>query len=94
MRVKVRRFDVEVISGSALASFMKFKGESTRSLALKVGCSHGTIHNMIRENVRQVPDARATKIAEILGTPKEALFKPGVSIVTRDVPGYRKGKAA
>ncbi|HEY9248906.1 MAG TPA: helix-turn-helix transcriptional regulator [Rariglobus sp.] len=92
MRVLVRRFDVQLISPEALASYMKFRDESTRSLGEKVGCSHGTIHNMVRGNTTNVPEVRAKKIARVLNVPVEALFKGEVSIVQRDVPP--KGKAA
>ncbi len=90
MRVTVRRWDVKLISGDALASYMRFREESTRSLAEKVGCSHGTIHNYCGGKVKNVPEKRAKAIARILNVPTEALFVPTVSTVTRDVPPKRE----
>lgn len=86
MRVKVRRVDVRLISTDALASYMRFREETTRSLAEKVGCSHGTIHNYMRGRVRNVPEKRAKAMCRILSVPVEALFAPTVSTVQRDVP--------
>ncbi len=89
MRVTVRRWDVRLISPDALASYMSFRDESTRSLGEKVGCSHGTIHNYLSGKVKNVPDKRAKSIARVLNVPAEALFMPTVSTVTRDVPPQR-----
>lgn len=86
MRVQIRRVDVRLISTDALASYMRFRDETTRSLAEKVGCSHGTIHNYMRGRVKNVPDARAKAICRMLNVPVEALFMPTVSTVQRDVP--------
>lgn len=90
MRVLVRRIDVQLISTDALASYMQFRGESTRSLGEKVGCSHGTIHNYLRGRVKNVPTDRAKAICRVLSVPVEALFMPRVSTVQRDVPPKRE----
>lgn len=86
MRVTVRRVDVQLISTDALASYMRFRDETTRSLGEKVGCSHGTIHNYMAGRTRNVPPERAKAICRMLNVPLEALFAPTVSTVKRDIP--------
>ncbi len=90
MRTTVRRFDVHLISSAAMESYMEFRRETTRSLAKKVGCSHGTIHNYLRGNTKVIPADRARSIAQVLNVPVEALFAPNLSTVTRDVPAMRR----
>lgn len=77
---------MQLISGDAMASYMHFRGETTRSLGQKVGCSHGTIHNMLRGKTKTIPPRRARSVAQVLNVPIEALFRPDLSTVTRDVP--------
>lgn len=86
MRIKTQRVDYRLISPDALASYMRFREETTRSLGEKVGCSHGTIHNYARGNVKFVPEKRAKALCRVLGVPLEVLFVPKASTVTRDVP--------
>jgi len=85
MRVTTNREDYR-INGAALAMFMDHQDETLRSLAEKVGCSHGTIDNMIKGRVRTCPKARAKKIERILLAPNGMIFTPELSTVTRDVP--------
>lgn len=91
MRIKTQRVDYRLISPDALASYMRFRGESTRSLGEKVGCSHGTIHNYASGKIKLVPEGRAKVLCRVLGVPLEVLFVPEVSTVTRDVPPKAKG---
>lgn len=86
MRDTATVLDVRLISGAALAQYMAFREETNRSLAEKVGCSHGTIHNIKTGKVRTVPMKRAKAIARILNAPFESLFLAELSNVTRDVP--------
>lgn len=89
MRVTQTDVNVRVSNPRAIAEYMEFCDESTRSLAMKVGCSHGTIHNMITGRTRNIPMKRAKRVAKILNAPFSALFLPDMSTVTRDVPPRR-----
>ena len=89
MRDTATVLDVRLISGAALAQYMAFREETNRSLAQKVGCSHGTIHNIKSGRVKTVPLKRAKAIAGALNAPLEALFVHEPSSFARDVPPAR-----
>jgi len=82
------RLDVRLISAQALRQYMGFRGHSVRSLATKVGVSHGTIGWLTsgQRNTTKPDTARA--IAKALDCPVDALFVP---IVVR---GTRTGSRA
>jgi len=68
------RLDVRLISAQALRQYMAFRGYSVRTLAEKVGVSHGTIGWLTsgRRDTTKAETARA--IAKTLDCPVDALF--------------------
>lgn len=70
------RLDVRLISAQALRQYMTFRGHSVRSLASKVGVSHGTI-GWLTSGQRNTTKAQTAKaIAKALDCPVESLFVP------------------
>lgn len=84
MRVPEVRFEVELISAAALAQYMKHRGETVRSLALKVGCKPATIGHLRSGHRRTTKPAWARAIERHLDAPRGSLFVPKVSNVHRD----------
>lgn len=80
------RFRVKLIDASVLARYMDFRNETVRSLAEKVGCSHGTIGHL-RSGRRNTLDNEkwAKRIEEVLNAPPGSLFMPEVSRVLKVV---------
>ena len=70
------RLDVRLISASALRQYMSFRGYSVRSLAIKVGVSHGTIGWLTSGKRSTTKAATAKRIAKALDCPVESLFAP------------------
>ncbi len=77
------RLDVRLISAQALRQYMGFRGYSVRSLAAKVGVSHGTIGWLTSGQRSTTKPATATAIAKALDCPVDALFVPVVVHGTR-----------
>lgn len=84
MLVTERRFDVRLISSTALAQYMKYRGLSVRDLAEKVGCSRATIGHLRSGERNYVRPEWAKKIEKALDAPAGSLFVPEVSTVTRE----------
>ena len=70
------RLDLRLISAQALRQYMEFRGHSVRTLAAKVGVSHGTIGWLTSGNRDTTKIQTAQKIAKALDCPVEALFVP------------------
>ena len=79
---------MRLISASALRQYMSFRGYSVRSLAIKVGVSHGTIGWLTSGHRSTAKPTTAKAIAKALDCPVDALFVPIV------VHGSRTGSAA
>ena len=79
------RLDVRLISAAALRQYMAFRGYSVRSLAAKVGVSHGTIGWLTSGQRSTTKPATAKAIAKALDCPVDALFVPIVVHGTRTV---------
>ncbi len=79
------RFEVKLISATAFAEYMKYRGFTVRSLADRVGCSHSVVGHL-RSGARKTchPDT-ATAIERALDAPRGSLFIPHVSHVAREV---------
>ena len=70
------RLDVKLISAQALRQYMSFRGYSVRSLATKVGVSHGSIGWLTSGQRNTTKPATAKAIAKALDCPVESLFVP------------------
>lgn len=70
------RLDVRLISAQALRQYMGFRGHSVRSLAVKIGVSHGTIGWLTSGQRTTTKPETARKIAKALDCPVDALFAP------------------
>lgn len=79
---------MRLISAQALRQYMTFRGYSVRSLASKVGVSHGTIGWLTSGQRNTTKTATAKAIAKALDCPVESLFVPIL------VHGSRTGRAA
>ena len=77
------RLDVRLISAQALRQYMEFRGYSVRSLAAKVGVSHGTIGWLTSGQRATTRPSTATAIAKALDCPVQSLFVPIVVHGTR-----------
>jgi hypothetical protein len=78
------RFDVKLISADALAGYMKFRGETVRSLAAKVGCDFRTIGHLRSGKRTTCNRDIAPLIEKHLNAPPGSLFVPRVSRVQRE----------
>lgn len=78
------RFSVRLIDAATLARYMEFRDETVRSLAHKVGCSHGTIGHLRSGHTRTVKGEWAKAIERELNAPPGSLFVPVVSRVSGD----------
>ena len=72
------RLDVRLISAAALRQYMTYRGLSVRSLAQKVGVSHGTIGWLTSGQRTTTKPKTAKAIAKALDCPVESLFVPVV----------------
>lgn len=70
------RLDVKLISAQALRQYMEFRGYSVRSLAAKVGVSHGTVGWLTSGQRTTTKVSTAKAIAKALDCPVDALFVP------------------
>jgi transcriptional regulator with XRE-family HTH domain len=70
------RLDVRLISAQALRQYMEFRNHSVRSLAAKVGVSHGTIGWLTSGQRTTTKPETAKRIARALDCPVESLFVP------------------
>ena len=70
------RLDVRLISAQALRQYMEFRGHTVRSLAAKVGVSHGTIGWLTSGQRTSTKASTAKRIAKALDCPVESLFVP------------------
>ena len=77
------RLDV-IVNAELLSHYMKHRGETCRSLATKVGCSHSLIGHYKTGERKHCPSSRAKKIAKVLDMPDKIVFTPEPSRVTRD----------
>ena len=84
----MERLDVRLISPVALRQYMEYRGYSVRSLAAKVGVSHGTIGWLTSGQRTTTKPETAKRISKALDCPTDALFVPVV------VRGSRTGVAA
>lgn len=89
MVVEETRVDVKLISRDALRTYMEFRGETIRSLAKKVGASHGTIGHLRSGKQQYVRAEWARAIEQTLNAPPGSLFTVELSSVRRERPGYR-----
>jgi transcriptional regulator with XRE-family HTH domain len=81
-----RRFEVKLISANQLQFWMRYReGMSVRQLAAKCDCSHSTIGHLRSGARKTCSPELANKIARALECPKEALFMPESSIVSREI---------
>lgn len=87
MVVEETRTDVQLISKDALRTYMEFRGETIRSLALKVGTSHGTIGHLRSGKQKFVRATWAREIERILNAPPGSLFEITTTRVKRERPG-------
>lgn len=69
---------MRLISAQALRQYMQFRGYSVRTLAMKVGVSHGTIGWLTSGQRNTTKIQTAQKIAKALDCPTESLFVPVV----------------
>lgn len=69
---------MRLISAQALRQYMEFRGFSVRSLAAKVGVSHGTIGWLTSGKRSTTKHETARKVAKALDCPVESLFVPVV----------------
>lgn len=72
----LERLDVRLISAPALRQYMTFRGLSVRTLAAKVGVSHGTIGWLTSGQRSTTKPETARRIAKALDCPVDALFVP------------------
>lgn len=77
------RLDVRLISAAALRQYMTYRGLSVRSLAQKVGVSHGTIGWLTSGQRTTTKPKTAKAIAKALDCPVESLFVPVMVIGSR-----------
>lgn len=77
------RLDVRLISAQALRQYMTFRGYSVRSLAKRVGVSHGSIGWLTSGQRTTTKPETAKAIAKALDCPVESLFVPVVVNVSR-----------
>jgi len=85
MLITERRFDVRVISSDALAKYMDHRRMTVRQLALRVGCSPATIGHLRSGKRDFVRSTWANAIEDALEAPRDSLFRPELSTVTREV---------
>lgn len=86
------RFELKLISADALASYMKTRDFTVRSLADAVGGAHlrSTIGHL-RSGKRSTCDRDlALRIERVLNAPRGSLFIPSVSRVAREVAPLEK----
>lgn len=76
---------MRLISAQALRQYMGFRGFSVRSLAKRVGVSHGTIGWLTSGQRTTTKVATAKAIAKALDCPVESLFVPTVVHGSRTV---------
>ena len=69
---------MRLISAQALKQYMDFRGHSVRSLAAKVGVSHGTIGWLTSGQRTTTKPETAKRIAKALDCPVQSLFVPVV----------------
>ncbi|UEJ83950.1 helix-turn-helix transcriptional regulator [Brachybacterium halotolerans subsp. kimchii] len=84
------RADVRLISKEALRTYMEFRGETIRSLASKVGASHGTIGHLRTGKQKYIRAEWARTIETILNAPPGSLFEIELSTVSRERPGTKR----
>lgn len=89
MVVDETRVDVKLISRDALRTYMEFRGETIRSLAKKVGASHGTIGHLRTGKQQYVRAEWARAIETHLNAPPGSLFTIELSNVRRERPGFK-----
>lgn len=92
MRRKEVRFDVKLISSTALAQYMQHRGLTVRGLAEKVGCSRATIGHLRSGKSTYVRPEWARAIERRLDAPKGSLFVPVLSTVTRETAPTGAGR--
>lgn len=86
------RFELKLISADALASYMKTRGFTVRSLADACGGprNRSTIGHLRSGKRDQCDPELAHKIEKVLNAPRNSLFLPSVSRVAREVAPVRK----
>ena len=83
------RFDVELISATAFAEYMRYRAFTVRSLAARVGCSHSLIGHLRSGERKSCKPELARQIEKALDAPRGSLFVPRLSRVQRE-----RGRAA
>lgn len=94
MVIEETRTDVRLISRDALRTYMEFRGETIRSLAQKIGTSHGTIGHLRSGKQQYVRANWARSIERVLNAPPGSLFEIETTTVKRERPGYKRSAAA
>ena len=89
MLITERRFDVRLISSTALAQYMTYREVSVRQLAAKVGCSPATIGHLRSGERTYIRPEWAKAIEKHLDAPRGSLFVPELSTVTRETSRKR-----
>lgn len=81
------RFEMKLISSEALASYMKSRDFTVRSLADAVGGPkyRSTIGHLRSGARRSCDPDLAKRIERVLNAPRNSLFMPAVSRVAREV---------
>jgi len=81
------RFELKLINAQALASYMETRGFTVRSLADAVGGpKYRSTIGHLRSGKRSTCDkALAVRIERVLNAPKNSLFIPSISRVSREV---------
>lgn len=84
------RFDVRLISSTALAQYMTFRGHSVRSLAIAAKCNRSTVGHLRSGKRKTCSPKAARRIEEALQAPPGSLFVAEVSRVSREVAPVRR----
>lgn len=87
------RADVRLISRDALRTYMEFRGETIRSLAQKIGASHGTIGHLRSGRQQYIRAEWARAIERTLNAPPGSLFEIELTTVRRERPGTKRNAA-
>lgn len=93
MVVNETRADVRLISRDALRTYMEFRGETIRSLAAKIGASHGTVGHLRSGKQQYIRAPWARAIERALNAPPGSLFEIETTTVKRERPGYARRAA-
>ena len=86
MRTTGLRFDMKLISRTALADYMRHRDISQAELARRAGISPQLVNHLVRGVRNSVRPSTAQALECALDAPKGFIFSEKVSRVTRDAP--------